>query len=328
MILVTGADGFIGSHLAEKLVREGHNVRALVQYNSLNSWGWLDSSSLSLEMEVISSDIRDPYAMTHLVRGCSKVLHLAALIGIPYSYTAPNSYIDTNINGTLNLLNAARENSVEKFVHTSTSEVYGTAKYVPIDENHSLIGQSPYSASKIGADQLSLSYVKSFELPLSIIRPFNTYGPRQSARAVIPSIIVQLLNNKNVISLGKLSPTRDFNFVDDTVDGFIAALNATNDIGEVVNIGSNYEISIEDTAYLIADIMGKSIVIESDERRIRPDSSEVERLLCENLKAKKLYDWSPQFSGKEGLRSGLTLTIDWLKEPSNLALYKSAAYNI
>jgi len=328
MILVTGADGFIGSHLAEKLVRDGHNVRALVQYNSLNSWGWLDSSPLSSEMEVISSDIRDPYAMTHLVRGCSKVLHLAALIGIPYSYTAPNSYIDTNIKGTLNLLNAARENSVEKFVHTSTSEVYGTAKYVPIDENHSLIGQSPYSASKIGADQLSLSYVKSFELPLSIIRPFNTYGPRQSARAVIPSIIVQLLNNKNVISLGKLSPTRDFNYVDDTVDGFTAALNATNDIGEVVNIGSNYEISIEDTAYLIADIMGKSIVIESDERRIRPDSSEVERLLCENLKAKKLYDWSPQFSGKEGLRSGLTLTIDWLKEPSNLAFYKSAAYNI
>ena len=328
MILVTGADGFIGSHLAEKLVREGHNVRALVQYNSHNSWGWLDSSPLSSEMEVIASDIRDPYAMSHLVRGCSKVLHLAALIGIPYSYNAPNSYIDTNIKGTLNLLNAARDFNVEKFVHTSTSEVYGTAKYVPMDENHSLIGQSPYSASKIGADQLSLSYVKSFYLSLSIIRPFNTYGPRQSARAVIPSIIVQLLNNKNIISLGKLSPTRDFNFVGDTVDGFIAALNATNDIGEVVNIGSNYEISIEDTAYLIADIMEKSIVIESDESRIRPDSSEVERLLCENSKAKKLYNWNPQFSGKDGLRSGLTLTIDWLKEPSNLALYKSNAYNI
>lgn len=329
-ILVTGADGFIGSHLTEELVRRGYDVRAFVYYNSFNSWGWLDAAPKEIkdQLDIFSGDIRDPYGVKQAMKGCDIVLHLAALIAIPYSYHSPDTYIDTNIKGTLNIVQAARELEVEKVVHTSTSEVYGTAQFVPITEEHPLQGQSPYSASKIGADQIAMSFYSSFGTPVSIIRPFNTYGPRQSARAVIPTIITQIANGAKSIKLGSLNPTRDFNYVKDTVNGFIAVAQSTNSIGEVINIGSNYEISIGDTAKMIAELMGKEIMIETDDERIRPEKSEVERLWAANEKAKRLLGWSPHYEGKEGLRRGLIETIEWFTDPQNLRMYKAGIYNI
>nr|WP_144921565.1 NAD-dependent 4,6-dehydratase LegB [Paenibacillus bovis] len=329
-VLITGADGFLGSHLTEDLIRKGYDVRPFVFYNSFNSWGWLDTLSLEMrnELDVFSGDIRDPHGVKEAMKGCDKVLHLASLIAIPYSYHSPDTYVDTNIKGTLNILQAARELDVTRVVHTSTSEVYGTAQYVPIDENHPLQGQSPYSASKIGADQLALSFYRSFETPVSIIRPFNTYGPRQSARAVIPTIITQLASGKRKIKLGALSPTRDFNYVKDTVNGFIQMMNSDKALGEVVNIGSNFEVSIGETAKIIAEIMGVKIEIETDEIRIRPKKSEVERLWADNEKAKVLLGWEPAYGGLEGFKQGMKETIEWFTNTKNLSNYKADVYNI
>lgn len=329
-ILVTGADGFIGSHLTEELVRHGFNVKAFVLYNSFNSWGWLDSCSPEVrgKFEVFSGDIRDPYGVKQAMKDCDIVLHLAALIAIPYSYHSPDTYVDTNIKGTLNVVQAAKELGVKKVIHTSTSEVYGTAKFVPITEEHPLQGQSPYSASKIGADQIALSFYSSFNTPVSVIRPFNTYGPRQSARAVIPTIITQIAKGNIQIKLGAIHPTRDFNFVKDTVSGFISALNSDNAIGEVINLGSNFEISVGDTVQTISELMGVKIQIESDEIRLRPDKSEVERLWADNQKAKRLLGWEPKYAGLDGFKRGLTETIDWFKNENNLINYKTGIYNI
>jgi dTDP-glucose 4,6-dehydratase len=329
-ILVTGADGFIGSHLTEELVRRGHDVRAFVLYNSFNSWGWLDHSATEIKesLEVFSGDIRDPYGVKEAVKGCDVVLHLAALIAIPYSYHSPDTYIDTNVKGTLNVVQAARELRVSKVVHTSTSEVYGTAQFVPITEEHPLQGQSPYSASKIGADQIAMSFYSSFETPVAIIRPFNTYGPRQSARAVIPTIITQLARGERSLKLGAVHPTRDFNFVADTVNGFIAVAESDNSVGEVINIGSNFEISIGDTARMIAEVMGSEVEIVTDEVRLRPEKSEVERLWADNRKALELTGWQPQYAGLEGFKRGLSQTAEWFSNPENLRNYKSDIYNI
>lgn len=329
-ILVTGADGFIGSHLTEELVRQGHDVRAFVYYNSFGSWGWLDQSPLEIKekIEIFAGDIRDPYGVRSAMQGCGIVLHLAALIAIPYSYHSPETYVDTNIKGTLNILQAARDLGVGKVVHTSTSEVYGTASYVPIDESHPLQGQSPYSATKIGADQIALSFYRSFDLPVAIIRPFNTYGPRQSARAVIPTIITQIASGKRVIKLGATTPTRDFNYVKDTVAGFIAVAEGDRSVGEVINIGSNFEVSVGETANLIADIMGAKIDIEADDVRLRPEKSEVERLWACNAKAKDLLGWEPAFAGIEGLKRGLTETISWFAQEENFGRYKADVYNL
>lgn len=329
-ILVTGADGFIGSHLTEQLVRQGHDVRAFVYYNSFGHRGWLDSSPADIQdaLDYFAGDVRDPYGVKTAMQGCDAVLHLAALIGIPYSYHSPDAYVDTNIKGTLNVVQAARELGVHRVVHTSTSEVYGTAKYVPIDEDHPLQGQSPYSATKIGADQIALSFHKSFGTPISVVRPFNTFGPRQSARAVIPTIITQIANGERRIKLGSLHPTRDFNYVSDTVRGFLAALQSERALGEVINIGSNYEISIGATAALIAEVMDAKIEIFTDDQRLRPDASEVERLWAANAKAKILLDWSPAYAGLDGLRRALRETIDWFVEPDNLRHYKHGIYNI
>lgn len=329
-ILVTGADGFIGSHLVEKLVRSGFDVRAFVLYNSFNSWGWLDfcADDVKGKFEIFSGDIRDPAGVRAAMRGCDAVLHLAALIAIPYSYHSPDTYVETNIRGTLNILQAARDLGVHKIIHTSTSEVYGTAMFVPITENHPLQGQSPYSATKIGADQLAISFYTSFDLPVTVIRPFNTYGPRQSARAVIPTIIGQIANGSSQIKLGARSPTRDFNFVGDTVNGFIAALESDNGIGEVINLGSNFEISIADTVGLIAKIMNCDVSVISDEQRLRPDKSEVERLWASNKKALDLLGWSPKYGGLEGFSKGLEETIQWFLVPDNLAKYKANIYNV
>jgi dTDP-glucose 4,6-dehydratase len=329
-ILITGADGFIGSHLVEALVIQGYKVKAFVMYNSFNSWGWLDhiESSIKKNIEIFSGDIRDPYGVREAMRGCDYVLHLAALIAIPYSYHSPETYIDTNVKGTLNILQAARDFGVKRIIHTSTSEVYGSARYVPITEEHPLLGQSPYSASKIAADQLAYSFFSSFNLPVVIVRPFNTYGPRQSARAVIPTIITQIANGAKKIKLGALSPTRDFNYVKDTVSGFIAALNSSNGLGEVVNFGSNFEISISDTAKLISQIMNVDIEILLDELRLRPERSEVDRLRAENKKAKLLFNWQPNYSGQDGLKLGLTETVQWFTDQKNLNLYKPNIYNI
>jgi len=329
-ILLTGGDGFIGSHLAEALVRSGYNLRAFVLYNSNNSWGWLDhcADDVKGNFEVFAGDIRDPYGVKHAMEGCDAVLHLAALIAIPYSYHSPDTYVDTNIKGTLNVLQAARELGVGRVVHTSTSEVYGTARFVPITEEHPLQGQSPYSATKIAADQLAYSFYTSFGLPVVTVRPFNTYGPRQSARAVIPTIITQIANGVRQIKLGAVSPTRDFNFVKDTVNGFMAALNSGKGTGEVVNLGSGFEISIGDTARLIAEVMDADIEIVTDRERLRPENSEVERLLADNTKAKNLFGWDPKYGSKEGLRSGLEATADWFLQPENLRGYKSGIYNL
>lgn len=329
-ILITGADGFIGSHLTEYLLRQGYDVRPFVLYNSFNSWGWLEELSVDVkkELDVFSGDIRDPHGVKQAMQGCDAVLHLAALIAIPYSYHSPDTYVDTNIKGTLNILQAARELGVNKVVQTSTSEVYGTARFVPITEEHPLQGQSPYSATKIGADQLALSFYNAFATPVAIIRPFNTYGPRQSARAVIPTIISQIACGKEKIKLGALSPTRDFNYVADTVRGFEAVLRSEKAVGQVINIGSNYEISIGDAAALIADVMNRQVVFVTDEERLRPAKSEVERLWADNSKAKALLGWEPQYGGKEGLSRGITETVKWFTNRDNLAKYKTDVYNI
>ena len=328
-VLVTGSDGFIGSHLVESLIRGGYEVRAFVLYNSFNSHGWLDKCDPKIKgkFEVFQGDIRDPNGVREAMRGCELVLHLAALIAIPFSYHSPDTYVDTNIKGTLNILQAAREFGV-KVIHTSTSEVYGTAEFVPITEQHPLKGQSPYSATKIAADQLAFSFYSSFELPVTIIRPFNTFGPRQSARAVIPTIISQLASGQQKIKLGAVHPTRDFNFVEDTVRGFIAAINRSEAYGEVINIGSNFEISIKDTVNLIASLMDISVEIVTENQRLRPQKSEVERLWASNQKAKKLLDWEPNFQGLDGLKQGLTQTISWFTKPENLAAYKTGHYTI
>jgi NAD dependent epimerase/dehydratase len=329
-ILVTGADGFIGSHLTEALVRQGYDVRAFVQYNSFNSWGWLDRCvpDVAGKFEVFAGDVRDPHGVKTAMQGCDAVLHLAALIAIPYSYHSPDTYVDTNIKGTLNIVQAARELGVGKVIHTSTSEVYGTARFVPITEEHPLQGQSPYSASKIGADQIALSFYCAFGTPVTVIRPFNTYGPRQSARAVIPTVITQIASGKRQIKLGAIHPTRDFNYVADTVSGFIAALKSERGAGEVINLGSNYEISIGDTVKVIAEAMGTDIEIVTDELRLRPEKSEVDRLWASNEKAKRLLGWQPRYGGVEGFKRGIAETVAWFCEPANLAAYKSDIYNL
>jgi NAD dependent epimerase/dehydratase len=329
-ILVTGADGFIGSHLTEALVRSGHDVRAFVLYNSNNSWGWLDESEPEVlrSLDVFSGDIRDPHGVRAAMKGCDVVMHLAALIAIPYSYHSPDTYVDTNVKGTLNVVQAARELGVQRVVHTSTSEVYGTARQVPISEEHPLQGQSPYSASKIGADQIALSFHLSFETPVTVIRPFNTYGPRQSARAVIPTIITQIAAGASRLKLGAVHPTRDFNYVQDTVRGFMAVAQADAAVGQVVNVGSNYEISIGDTAALIAKLMGRDVAIECDEQRLRPTGSEVERLWADNRRAEQLAGWTPAYAGLPGLERGLLETIEWFGNPANLRRYKTGIYNI
>jgi len=329
-ILVTGADGFIGSHLTEVLVRNGISVRAFVQYNSFNSWGWLDHSDPEIlsSLDVFSGDIRDANGVKSAMAGCDVVFHLAALIAIPYSYHSPSTYIDTNVIGTLNVVQAARDLGLEKVVHTSTSEVYGTARFVPITEEHPLQGQSPYSASKIGADQIALSYYSSFDTPVAVIRPFNTYGPRQSSRAIIPTVITQIASGANKIKLGSLHPTRDFNYVSDTVQGFIAIAESDHSVGEVINIGSNFEISIGETVQLIAEIMNAEIDIETEDVRLRPDKSEVERLWADNRKARELLGWSPKYGQQEGFRRGLAETVEWFSDPCNLNYYKVGIYNI
>jgi NAD dependent epimerase/dehydratase len=329
-ILVTGADGFIGSHLTEELVRQGYDVRAFVFYNSFNSWGWLDHSEPEIRksLDVFAGDIRDPHVVKRAMMGCDIVFHLAALIAIPFSYASPDSYVETNIKGTLNLLQTARELGIEQIIHTSTSEVYGTARFVPITEEHPLQAQSPYSATKIGADQIALSFHLSFDLPVSVVRPFNTYGPRQSARAVIPTVITQIASGKRTLRLGSIQPTRDFNFIRDTVLGFLAAMKSPQAIGQVVNIGSNYEISIQDTALMIAEAMNADIRIETEADRVRPHNSEVERLWADNTKAKVLLGWEPLYKGREGLKRGLDETIRWFVDPENLKRYKPDTYNI
>lgn len=329
-ILITGAEGFIGSHLTEALVLAGYDVRAFVLYNSFGSWGWLDHCSPEVrgKFEVFAGDVRDPNGVRSAMKGCDAVLHLAALIAIPYSYHSPDTYVDTNIKGTLNIVQAARDFGVSRVVQTSTSEVYGTAQYVPITEDHPLQGQSPYSASKIGADQIALSFYTSFDTPVTVLRPFNTYGPRQSARAVIPTIITQIANGKRQIKLGSIHPTRDFNFVDDTVAGFMAALDSTRGLGEVVNVGSGFEVSIGETATAIADVMGVEIEIITDQQRLRPEKSEVERLWASNDKAKELFDWSPEYCGLNGFRKGLERTVEWFTVPQNLKSYKADIYNV
>jgi NAD dependent epimerase/dehydratase len=329
-VLVTGADGFIGSHLTEALVRAGYEVRAFVLYNSFNSWGWLDHCSEDIRgnFEVFAGDIRDSNGVRTAMKDCDAVLHLAALIAIPYSYHSPETYIDTNIKGTLNIVQAARQLGVSKVVHTSTSEVYGTAQFVPITEDHPLQGQSPYSASKIGADQIAMSFYTSFGTPVAILRPFNTYGPRQSARAVIPTIITQIAIGNKEIKLGALSPTRDFNYIADTVDGFMAALTSEKSVGEIINIGSNFEISIGDTAYTIAKVMGAKIEIISDEQRLRPEKSEVARLWASNDKAGRLLGWQPKYGGVEGFKRGLEEAVAWFCKSSHLESYKPEIYNL
>jgi NAD dependent epimerase/dehydratase len=329
-ILVTGADGFIGSHLVEELVRRGHDVRAFVVYNSFSSWGWLDHSDKTVRsaIDVFLGDVRDPHGVRTAMRDCDVVLHLAALIAIPYSYHSPDTYVDTNVKGTLNVLQAARELGVSKVVHTSTSEVYGTARFVPITEEHPLQGQSPYSASKIGADQMATAFFNSFGTPVAIIRPFNTYGPRQSARAILPTVITQIAAGMRSLKLGALHPTRDFNFVRDTVRGFIAVAESDRAVGQVINIGTNFEVSIGEAVEMIAELMGAEVTVVTEEARLRPANSEVERLLADNTRAREMLGWVPQYAGRDGLRRGLMETIEWFREPANLARYSAGTYNI
>ena len=322
-VLVTGATGFIGSHLTEILVKNGFNVIAFDRYNSDNHWGWLENSIYKNDIEVILGDIRDYDSVSKAMAECSAVFHLAALIGIPYSYISPLAYIRTNVEGTYNVLEAASNLGVEQTLVTSTSETYGTAQYTPIDESHPLVGQSPYSASKIAADQLAISYYRSFNLPIKIVRPFNTYGPRQSARAIIPTIISQLINGKTSIELGSLYPTRDLTFVKDTCNGFLKIYETDSLFGEVTNIGTNSEISIGDLADLIAKLMKKEITIKSSDERIRPIQSEVERLVCNNTKLQKYTKWNPDNT----LEEGISKVIEWMKNPENLFIYKQGQYN-
>jgi NAD dependent epimerase/dehydratase len=323
-VLVTGADGFIGSHLTEMLVAKGYKVKALSQYNSFNNWGWLEYVNCKEQIEVLAGDIRDPHYCKHITKDVDIIFHLAALIAIPYSYVAPDSYVDTNIKGTLNICQAAKENGVERVIHTSTSEVYGTAQYVPIDEKHPLQPQSPYSATKIAADAMAMSFYNSFELPVTIARPFNTYGPRQSARAVIPTIITQIASGKKELKLGDVSPTRDFNYVEDTCRGFIMLAESDATIGETINIGSNSEISVGDTLQLIKELMSSDVTFIHDEQRKRPEKSEVFRLWCDNKKIKELTGYQPQVD----IRMGLKKTIDWIIQPDNLKMYKAEIYNV
>jgi dTDP-glucose 4,6-dehydratase len=329
-VLVTGADGFIGSHLTEMLVRDGYDTRAFVMYNSLNSWGWLDRASgdVAGHFEVVAGDIRDPHGVSEAIKGVDVVLHLAALIAIPFSYRSPDAYVQTNVMGTLNVLQAARQLGIQRLVSTSTSEVYGTAQFVPITEEHPLKAQSPYAATKVGADQLALSFQHSFETPVALLRPFNTYGPRQSARAVIPTIISQIAAGSREVKLGSLTPTRDFTFVRDTARGFIQAMECDAAIGQVTNIGSGFEISIADTVIAIAEAMGVVVDVIEDELRLRPAASEVERLFASTEKAKGLFDWSPEFGGCEGFVRGLKETAEWFQDPANLTMYKADQYNI
>ena len=329
-ILVTGADGFIGSHLVEALVQQGIEVRAFVFYNSFNSWGWLDESpeEFKKKIEIFSGDIRDPHGVEQAMIGCNVVMHLASLIAIPYSYHSPDSYVDTNIKGTVNVLQAARKLELEKVICTSTSEVYGTARYVPINEDHPLQGQSPYSATKIAADQIAMSFYFSFDSPVAIIRPFNTYGPRQSLRAVIPTIITQLAMGQTTVKLGALHPTRDFSFVSDIVNGFIAIAESDASVGEVINIGSNFEISIKELGETIGALMGSKIEFETEGVRLRPGKSEVERLLADNSKAKQILNWHPEYGGKEGLKRGLKEAIEWYSYPETLKKYRTSEFNL
>lgn len=328
-VLVTGADGFIGSHLTEYLVRQGYDIRAFVWYNSFNSWGWLDTSPAEIknELDIFTGDIRDPNGVRTALNGCELVLHLAALIAIPYSYHSPDSYIDTNIKGTLNVLQAARDLGV-KIVQTSTSEVYGTARFVPITESHPLQGQSPYSATKIGADELALSFYRSFDLPVAVIRPFNTYGPRQSARAVIPTVITQIASGMREIRLGSLHPTRDFSYVGDTVRAFEAVMNSDKAVGQVVNAGSGFEISIGDLVAMIADVMNVQVSIVTEAERMRPDKSEVERLWSDTTRLRELTGWEAKFGGLEGFRRGIQETAAWFTDKNNLSRYKVGQYAI
>ena len=321
-ILVTGAAGFVGSHMVEKLVADGHDVRAMIHYNSANNWGWLEESQVKKSIEVVAGDIRDYDSVFAAVKGVDTIFHLAALIGIPYSYVSPMAYIKTNIEGTYNILQSARTLETSNILITSTSETYGSAQYIPMDEFHPMVGQSPYSASKIGADNLAVSYFRSFSTPVKIVRPFNIYGPRQSARAIIPSIITQILDGKKEIKLGNTSPTRDFTFVKDTIAGFLAISKNEKFNGEYVNIGMGEEISVLDLVNLISELIGEDIKITSDEQRIRPKDSEVDRLFANNMKLTQSTSWQPQFS----LKQGLTETIEWLK--LNNSKYKSDLYNV
>ena len=323
-VLITGADGFIGSHLIERLVKEGARVKALSQYNSFNNWGWLEDVDCKDDIEVLCEDVRDSAYVKHISKGIDVIFHLAALIAIPYSYVAPESYVDTNIKGTLNVCQAALDNNIEKVIVTSTSEVYGTARYVPIDEKHPKQPQSPYSATKIGADAIAKSFNNAFDLPVVIARPFNTYGPRQSARAVIPTIIIQIAAGKKQIMLGDTTPTRDFNYVKDTCSGFVALANCDQAVGEEINIGSNYEISIGDTLSLIKNIMNSDVEFITDKERIRPKNSEVNRLWCDNSKIRKLTDFKPEYSIERGLKE----TIEWFLDSENLKKYKADIYNV
>jgi NAD dependent epimerase/dehydratase len=324
IVLITGADGFIGSHLTEMLIGKGYQVKALSQYNSFNNWGWLEDINCKDQIEVLTGDIRDPHYCKYITKDVDIIFHLAALIAIPYSYVAPDSYVDTNIKGTLNICQAAKENGNIRVIHTSTSEVYGTAQYVPIDEKHPLQPQSPYSATKIAADAMAMSFYNAFELPVTIARPFNTYGPRQSARAVIPTIITQIANGAKEIKLGDLTPTRDFNYVEDTCRGFIALAEEDKTIGETINIGSNFEISIADTINIIKELIQSDVKFITDEQRIRPEKSEVFRLWCDNTKIEKLTGFNPQIDIKQGLQK----TIDWITKPEHLKTYKSEIYNV
>jgi dTDP-glucose 4,6-dehydratase len=329
-VLVTGADGFIGSHLVERLVHLGHDVRAFVLYNSNNSWGWLDECRADVrgKFGVVAGDVRDYHGVRAAMTGCDVVMHLAALIAIPYSYQSPDAYVETNVRGTLNIVQAARDLGIGKVIHTSTSEVYGTARFVPITEEHPLQGQSPYSATKIGADQMALSYYAAFATPVAVIRPFNTFGPRQSARAVIPTVISQILRGQSEIKLGSVYPTRDFSYVSDTVEGFVKAMASDAVVGKVTNLGSGFEISIGDTARLITELMGADTRIISDPQRLRPENSEVERLLASNALARERMGWAPEYAGLDGFRRGLQKTIEWFRDPANFSRYKADIYNV
>ena len=328
-IFVTGADGFIGSHLVEALIKKNYKVKALVYYNSFNSFGWLDKidERSKKKIEIITGDIRDYNTIKSCLNNCESVINLAALIGIPYSYRSPKSYFDTNVEGTLNILQAAKDLKIGKIIHTSTSEVYGTPKYLPIDETHPLNAQSPYAASKISADQLALSFYKSFSTPVSIVRPFNTFGPRQSARAIIPTIIIQILAGRKKIKLGNLYSTRDLSFIDDTINGFLLMLKK-NPQGEVVNLGTGYDISIKDLVKIIAKEMSVKVEILTEKKRVRPKNSEVEKLRSNNRKAKKILNWKPKYINKKGLIKGISQTINWFSDKENLKIYKSKIYNI